>query len=209
MFAILTAGNTLSREYTLPAAIEAAESLLAALPAGERATFTIKDAAGQRVASVTNRRITCSFVKQTWGGRKGDDAIFVGEEHFDATDAVLSLDYAKFLELADADDSSDELGRAHIDWDGPCSVTLLESVCEYFDVEYPHQVTPLEFSVAQAHASPKAAESKMLTLTVQVRVRVAPGASVEDFLADLDYTVRSNTPGVVVTDTEITDSEEN
>lgn len=139
----------------LTEAIRHADCLLAGLPEGEAGTLTITNAAGHFVAVVTNRRMTGTFYKQVWGGRKGDDAIPAGEEDFDATEYVLSMPHADLVALDDNAESTDEVGRAHIDWDGPCYVTLVESVRCYFGVDALNEITQeaLEFAKRRHFAS--------------------------------------------------------
>lgn len=86
------------------------------------------------VVSFSTRRITGNFVKQMSGGRKGDDAIYCGEEDFDATMHVLSMSYKDAIRIKDNDDTSDEIGMAHVTWSGPHEVTLVDSMCDFFGV---------------------------------------------------------------------------
>jgi len=51
-------------------------------------------------------------------------------------------------------------------------------------------------------------EDITVELTLRVKVRKPAGADVNDFIENLDYTVVSNTDGVTVLDTEMTDAEE-
>ncbi|ART57226.1 hypothetical protein CBP36_20175 (plasmid) [Acidovorax carolinensis] len=88
------------------------------------------------------KRILGVFTKQVWGGRKGNDAIFVAEESFDATDAVLKLPHAAFIELQDNHESTDEIGRSVVDWCGPCEVCCVDSILEFFGVDSLEDVTP-------------------------------------------------------------------
>lgn len=88
------------------------------------------------------RRIWGLFTKQVWGGRKGDDAIFIGNEQFDATESVLKLSHAALVELQDNDESTDEIGRSIVEWDGPCEVQCVAATCEFFGVESLEDVTP-------------------------------------------------------------------
>ncbi len=50
------------------------------------------------------------------------------------------------------------------------------------------------------------AEDDVITLSLKVRIRVSPGASITDFIENLDYTVTSQTVGIAVQDTEIVDA---
>lgn len=86
------------------------------------------------VVSFSTRRITGNFVKQMWGGRKGDEAIHCGEEDFDATLHILSMPYKDVIRIKDNNDTSDEIGMAHVTWSGPHEVTLVDSMCDFFGV---------------------------------------------------------------------------
>lgn len=81
------------------------------------------------------RRITGKFVKQVWGGRKGDYANRIATVTFDATRAVLSRDIEFIRSLRDGDETSDEIGRECVGWEGPCEVYLTESVVEFFGLD--------------------------------------------------------------------------
>lgn len=190
----------------LQKAIDAAEVMLGGVPDGEFSTFTVETADGKLMASVTNRRITGAFYKQEWGGRKNDIAISCGVEEFDATDAVLLLNHAALIELDDNSENTDEIGRSHVDWSGPCSVELVQSVLEFFGVSDLEDITEEALTYARARINPLPAEEKFVELTVKVQVRMAPGISVEEFVDNLDYKVSSGTPGAVVTGTEIVEA---
>lgn len=154
------------------------------------------------------RRIIGSFVKQTWGGRRGDSAIYAGEEKFDATAAVLLLPHKALIALKDSDPTTDEIGQAHVQWDGPCEVSLVYSIQEFFGVESLSDVTPEALENARELANPQEAKEQTLTLTIKVVVRAIEGADINEFIENLDYSVVSKTAGVVVTDTEIIDSDD-
>jgi hypothetical protein len=87
------------------------------------------------------RRIWGVFTKQVWGGRKGNDAIYIGTEEFDATFEVLKLTAPELSELQDGHESSDFIGREKVEWDGPCEVRLVDSVKDYFGVESLEDIT--------------------------------------------------------------------
>lgn len=96
------------------------------------------------------KRIVGTFTKQTWGGRKGDDALYCGEEQFDATNAVLELPHAALIELQDGHENTDEIGRSIVDWVGPCEVRLVGSIEAYFGVASLEDVTPKMLSDSRA-----------------------------------------------------------
>lgn len=150
------------------------------------------------------RRIIGTFVKQQWGGRKGDDAIHVGEEEFDATDAVLLMAHKDLVELEDGSEGTDDIGRNHVQWDGPCEVQIVDSIEEYFGA-WLEDLTVEALESAKALANPTPPQQQTVTLTIKVNVLAANDADLTAFVENLDYSVKSKTPGVVVKDTEITD----
>lgn len=173
---------------------------------GDR-TVGVETLEGKLIFSLTNRRIECEFLKQVWGGRKGDMAIEVGSETLDVTDYVLSLPYERFLEIEDNHESSDEIGRAHTDWDGPCEATLKASILDYFGVEELDDVTPEALAHAREAALGKAAshEDEVLDVMLQVKVRKQGGVLVSSDA--LDCSVRANAAGLRVLDVSIVSCE--
>lgn len=183
-----------------------AEVLLAAVE--EPATFTVEDCDNCKVlSSFTNRRITGIFYKQVWRGPKNDTAETVEEVGFDATDSLLLMDRESLVSLRDGDYSSDEIGRDHVSWDGPCDVYIVESICSYFGVQCIAQITDELLAHARQLANPQPLEETTATLTVKVRIRKAQGTETDDILTNMDYRFISATPGAVIVDTEITDWE--
>lgn len=86
------------------------------------------------VASFSTRRIMGDFTKRMWGGHSGNDAVYVDEERFDATLHILSMPYKDVVRIRDNHDSSDVIGQAHVQWDGPHDVQLVDSMCDFFGV---------------------------------------------------------------------------
>jgi hypothetical protein len=86
------------------------------------------------VASFSTRRIVGDFTKQAWGGPRGDDAIDCGEEVFDATRYILSMPYKDVVRIQDNNDTSDDIGTAHVSWVGPHEVRIVDSMCDFFGV---------------------------------------------------------------------------
>lgn len=156
--------------------------------------------------SVTDQRITGRFMKQTWGGRKGDDAVPCGHEDFDATDHILLMSPDDVRALQDGSDNTDEIGSAHVSWDGPHDVMIADSIRMFFGVESLEEITDDAFAAAKQRLNPQPATEHTVTLTLKVKVRVAAGSAVSDFIEELDYSVTSNTSGITVLDTEIADS---
>lgn len=162
-------------------------------------TYVIADAGGRFVASVTNRRITGVFTKQSWGGRKGNDPMHAGEEEFDATDYVLNMPYDEVLEIRDNRESSDAIGTAHIQWDGPYEVDIVDSICEFFGVAELGNITQEMFGFSRERFKPRKPEAHEIEMTLKVRVVVSPGATLESFISDAECSVKSATSGVTVT----------
>lgn len=81
------------------------------------------------------------FIKQVWGGPRGDDAVTVEEVPFDATLTVLALPLESIHALEDTYDNSDNIGREHVDHDGPCEVAVADAVCEFFGVDTLDEIT--------------------------------------------------------------------
>lgn len=198
---------------SLDEAIGLAEKMMDSISQGEEitcrqeATVTVENEDGCLLAAVTNRRIVGSFTKQQWGGRKGDDAIYIGEETFDATDAVLLMAHDDLVKVKDCDESSDNIGRKFVDWNGPCYVSIEDNICDYFGAYSIDDITPEALAYARARANPQKPVEEVVTLTIKVKVRVMPGASKQEFIENLNYSVTSNTAGITVADTEITEAE--
>jgi len=63
--------------------------------------------------------------------------VSIGTEEFDATDYVLSMSLNWIHELRDHDESSDVIGEALVNHDGPFEVDITESILSFFGVESP------------------------------------------------------------------------
>ncbi|MBU9200297.1 hypothetical protein KTD31_02830 [Burkholderia multivorans] len=159
------------------------------------------------VAALTNRLIRGNFVKQRWGGRKKDYAEHVSDEPFDATSYVLLLPLEELVELEDHDQNTDAIGTEFIRWNGPFEVEIVDSILSYFGVDDLEDITEEALVFAREWSNAQPAETETLTLTIKVKVNKAPGTSTTDFIENLDYSVESNTPGIVVVNTEIIDTD--
>lgn len=201
-------GEHYGEVYGFNEAIAVAETVLDRTRDDKRTTVTVENKDGYLLASVTNRRIEGRFYKQHWGGYNGDDAIDVGEEIFDATDAVLLMSHEALLEMHDNRDSSDRIGWEHVSWAGPRYVRIVDSICAYFGVDDIHHITPDAFEFARQRVNPRSATYETITLSVTLQVRVAPGASSAGFVERMDSSFISNTPGVTVSDARIVASSE-
>jgi hypothetical protein len=87
------------------------------------------------------KRIIGSFTKQKWGGRKGDDAIWIGEEAFDATETILRMRLTEIVALEDQAETTNSVGQAHVQWNDPHYVTIVGAICQFFDVEELDSIT--------------------------------------------------------------------
>lgn len=178
----------------------------------EPTTFTIEGQCGMTVSVITNRRISGTFTKQVWGGREGDEAIFVEEIEFDATDAVLRMSLDEIQSLNDNSESTDELGRKHVQWQGPCEVKVIDSMLDFFGVDNINRLTEDALRYARNRLNPVKPIKKTVTLTVEVEVSLFAKDErertelLEDFFHNLDYSVLSNTVGATVLNTEITNT---
>lgn len=103
------------------------------------------------IASFSTRRITGNFTKQAWGGRKGDDAIYCGEEDFDATRYILSMPYHETVRIRDNNDTSDNIGMAHVSWVGPHEVEIVDSMCDFFGVSKLEEISEDHFNFVVAN----------------------------------------------------------
>lgn len=153
------------------------------------------------------RRIVGTFYKQQWGGRKGNDAIACGEEDFDATSAVLLLPFEKLVELEDNSEATDDLGRAHVSWDGPCSVHITSSVCDFFGVTDVEEITLDLLEKARAEFEPQPAQTETVILSIALKVRVQPGIKLNEVVQELNYSFTSTTAGAVIVDSEIRETD--
>ncbi|WP_087863938.1 hypothetical protein [Comamonas thiooxydans] len=205
-YTIYQDGGHYTETEGLNAAIELAEELLGGVDKNTETTFTVENADGYLLAAVTNRRIMGTFHKQQWGGHRGNDTIDIDEESFDATNAILLLDHKDLMRLQDRHTSSDDIGLQHIVWTGPYCVQITEAICSYFGVSYIGHITPEALMLARNREKAQPPVAQVVTLSIKLNLLVTPGASVSEFIEDLDYSVVSNTAGVTVSSTEIVDS---
>lgn len=195
-FQIKRDGEDITTSPTFEQAVTAIQTLLKLHSAELPATFSIENEGGDLCASVTNRRITGKFTKQVWGGRKGNDACEVGGEEFDATDFVLLMSHDDLLTLQDRRETTDWVGSAHVDWDGPFEVSVTGSICSYFGVERIEEITSEALAFARKAAKVTPSREERITLSFNLSVFVAQGGNVDDFVRDMTLNLKSNTPGV-------------
>ena len=182
---------------TLALAEQTAEQLLTSLPDNVAATYAVHNAAGTLLAVRSDRKIEGTILCQAWGGRKGNDAILVREETFDATSHLLLMSLAKLHGLHDGDESTDDVGRHHVAWEGPCEVSIVDSLADYFGVDLLEDITAEALESVRAWAKPEPRRTSRLALSVNVELS-HPGLMPLDVLRHLHVNVISDLPDLIV-----------
>lgn len=76
------------------------------------------------------------FNQQLWTGPKNDTLMHCKAVRFDATHYVLhDFGLQAIHGLKDSDDTSDDVGLAHVDWNGPHDVEVVDSILDYFGAD--------------------------------------------------------------------------
>lgn len=166
--------------------------------AGDLVTVCVVDPSGAPFDWRSNRRIRGTFTKQAWGGRKGDDAVFVGQEAFDATTQVLLLDLAEIHALRDYHDTTDAIGSSVVSWEGPFEVVLIDSMLTFFGVRRVRDITEQHVQFARAIYAPVHSTEYDVEVVLKVRVRNGEGISITDVIDGLRYSAHSTLPGAVI-----------
>lgn len=187
---------------TLDAAIGLAEELLGAVPQGECSTFTV-ECGGRLLASVTNRRITGTFHMQYWDQR--EQAVDCGATSFDATAYALQMQPEALRMLRDNGEASGAMGLAHILWEGPCRVEVVDAVCAFFGVASVGDITDEALAFAHGRWGEDPPQDHTIRLTFDVRLKILKGADLGEFIQDLDCRMASRTIGVTVIETQFVD----
>lgn len=205
MYSIYQDGGYYETLDRLSEACGVAEGLLSAV--ADPTTFIVVDKVGRICASYTNRRIMGTFIKKGWvpaaPGASAGVLEVQDEDEFDATDAVLLLPVESLMSLCDGDAVAEAIGNQHIEWGGPSEVKLVEQVCLFFGIDDMSELTPELVTFVRQAYNPQPLVEEVVELTVRVKVKRAPYATVSQFVENLDYMVASQTPGVVVCQTEI------
>ncbi|HDR8994464.1 TPA: hypothetical protein QDB01_000341 [Burkholderia vietnamiensis] len=92
-------------------------------------------------------RIMGTYVQQVW---IRDNAEEVERVEFDATLHVLCMDYERLISVRDCDETSDAIGNAHVEWDGPHSVLIEDSIRAFFGVDSLSAITPAMHQAARS-----------------------------------------------------------
>lgn len=187
--------------------LQVAEQIIADRLTGQKIPRTyVVIQGGETIKFVSSRRILGDFVKEVNAGLKSDMAVEIDRESFDATDAVLLMTRENIIELGECEEAVDALARELVAWDGPFTVeSLVDSIAEFFAIDNIADLTQDRLDAAvQAHGG--VVEDFTVTLTIQVRGKRFSSTDINEFIEDLDYSIRSNTDGVMVTSTEMIDA---
>ena len=187
--------------------LQAAEQIIADRLTGQKIPRTyVVIQGGETIKFVSSRRILGDFVKEVNAGLKSDMAVEIDRESFDATDAVLLMTREDIIELGECEEAVDALARELVAWDGPFTVeSLVDSIAEFFAIDDISDLTQDRLDAA-VKAQGGGVEDFTVTLTIQVSGKRFSNVDLNEFIGDLDYSVRSNTAGVMVTATEMTDA---
>ncbi len=82
-----------------------------------------------------------TFDKEQWAGPREDRAESLGEVQFDATDYIVQMNIGELRKVKDNDETSDGIGQAHVDHDGPFEVRIESAICEFFKVSDVTEIT--------------------------------------------------------------------
>lgn len=187
---------------TPESAIGIADQLLNAMAQGTLSTITVQ-CAGRLLASVTNRRIVGTFRMQYRD--RWEQAVECGATGFDATAYALQMQPEPLRMLRDNQESSDAMGRAHVLWDGPCQVAVVDSVCAFFGVGSVADITDEALAFARGRWREDPPEDHTIRLTFDLRLNIVKGADLGEFVQDLDCRMVSRTVGVTIVETTFVD----
>ena len=98
----------------------------------------------------TTGSIIGRFEKQRWAGPKADRAEEIETVEFDATAYIVNMPAAALRKVEDCSCSTDDIGSAHVDHDGPFSVYIEQAICTFFGVESVSEITASHLSQAKA-----------------------------------------------------------
>lgn len=124
-----------------------------------------------------SKKIIGNFIKKKTDHRGYVLSSNGDEEKFDATGFVLSMPLNKIRDIEDMDDSSEAIGRHHVEWDGPCAVEIWDSVNQFFGVFDVLDITEEMLSSAKAEYNSVEAKAPVKVL-VTMEVVISP--AVED-----------------------------
>jgi len=186
-------------ENDLNSAIEVAINYFNGGHPGEiDATVTVVAPSGKVVASLSPLPIIGTFTKQRWYGRKSDYLEDVESVEFDGTNHILRMPLNCILALEDHRENTDEVGRDHVSWDGPCAVSITAEVCHYFGVHELNEITQENLDFARARMKPEAKTVHDLTLTVRVRATALGQIDIPELMNALNISITADRHDVVL-----------
>lgn len=184
-FVIKHNGMPLLSEDNIAAAIATAEALFNAkhkASTAEDHQVMVVDDAGKGLAFFTTRFITGTFHKEVWANANCTSTVDTVE--FDATDYVLLMPADKIRGISDRHGSGDEIGIAHVPWNGPHTGKIEEAVVDFFGVARIQDITDELVEFARQQYKPRPVEVQTITYTVTVKVAsTGPGIPLD--VADL------------------------
>ena len=151
----------------------------------------------------TNRRINGTFYKQAGSG--SNDLVALDAIEFDATDMVLLMSNEEFDRVSDNDESSDAIGLAHVEHNGPFYVHIVNEMLAFFGASDFSEIGQEALAFAREKYRPQEWSTVTVEVTASIQLRVRPGVDVDEVLSDMDYHFQSQTDGAVVLSTELTD----
>lgn len=143
------------------------------------------------MSSDAKRTITGRFLKQRRRDPQDDYPIQVGVVDFDATATVLQMELDEIRNIYDEDPSSDEIGRQFVEWDGPCTVEIRDSICEFFRVDYLDELTADKLLAGRFESGIVPSQVCLETLTVQIRVQCTQAVEGHEAIGSLRVLVES------------------
>lgn len=185
-------------------AMAAANALFKELCKDTRLTVSVRE----KDLPVDIHVLSNAFIKGVFNKQRWDDNDYlhhIGSVDFDATHAVLSLNYEAFQALTDNSDESDNIGRQVVEWDGPFSVEIEEGICCFFGVEDIDEVSPDMFAKAQRETQCNKMEDREITLTVVLSVSALENLKTADILTSSKLCFEVGLPGVLHHDLKVTD----
>lgn len=168
------------------------------------ATIVVVDPSGEVSAFFTNRRITTTFSLISPAGHTPHIGT-VAAELADLTEAILTLPTCSDMiqALLDAQEvaqlAKQATGLETLTFD---HAALIESTCEFFGINDIEDLTDDRYNAAAAAVVGGLIE-ETITLEVKVSIRRGANQDIGDFIENLHYEIRSQTPGVHIIDTEL------
>jgi len=84
---------------------------------------------------------------------------------FNATKAILSLEIEDVRAIQDNHESSDAIGRLCVPHHGPCETEIVDSLCEFFGVDCPQNITENMLKEARLEYSSRPLQHFLIQVT--------------------------------------------